>query len=74
MNTKVFLIKFSPKLADGSRTIIEENVICTCKKVGDAFLIKKALEDTGVYNHLLRNHTDNEYTYLLTAEKRKPIK
>ena len=74
MNTNIVLIEFSPKLEDGSRKIINETVLATCKAPGTANLIVSLLKNQESYKKLLERKGDNESIYGLTAEKRKPIK
>lgn len=73
MNTRLFLIEFSPKKEDGSRSIVKEDVLCSCNAPGTAHLFKKLLIDAGTYNYLLSKAGDNDYIYKLTVEKRKPM-
>lgn len=74
MNTRLFLIEFSPKKEDGSRSIVKEDVLCSCNAPGTAHLFKKLLIDAGTYNHLLSKTSDNDHIYKLTVEARKPRK
>lgn len=71
MDTRIFLIEFSPKLEDGSRKILTENIIATCKAPGTANLIVELLKPH--YKSLLDRTGDNERIYALTAERRKPM-
>ena len=74
MNTNIFWIELSPKLEDGSRKTLNETVLATCKSEGTAHLIASLLRDQVSYKKKLSLNADNEYNYLLTVEKRKPIK
>lgn len=74
MNTNIFLIELSPKLEDGSRKTLSEKVIATCKTYGDAQLILSLLRNNSGYKDLISPKKDYEHMYLLTAERRKPIK
>lgn len=74
MDTRIFLVQFSPKLDDGSRKTVKESVIATCKNRGDAVLILSLLKKHPSYEMLLSPKQDNETSYSLTAEQRKPMK
>lgn len=73
MDTRIFLIEFSPKLEDGSRKTINETVIAKCKEPGTANLICYLLENYSSYKELLSKSGDNERIYALTSERRKPM-
>ena len=62
---KVVIDRLSPEHEDGSRNFLDQHIICTCEKEGEARLIAARLEEP--YKAITENSLPNSCQYILAV-------